>query len=197
MIIVDVETSGVDPNKHSILSIGALDFDNPENVFCGECRIWDGARLSEDSLKICGFTPEEAMDKNKKTESELISEFLLWLKGLEDHTIAGHNPFFDFSFIQAGAKRGSLDFFLAYRSIDLHTICYYHMKRRGLEIPLTNKRSDINSDFVMRYVGIPNEPKPHKADNGARYEAEAFNRFLKDKYLFEEFSKYPIPWLGK
>ena len=33
MIIVDVETTGIDPEKHSIVSIGAVDFSNPSNEF--------------------------------------------------------------------------------------------------------------------------------------------------------------------
>src|SRR3989344_2493483 len=33
MIVIDVETTGVIPTKHSILSIGAIDFNNPENQF--------------------------------------------------------------------------------------------------------------------------------------------------------------------
>jgi DNA polymerase III epsilon subunit-like protein len=33
MIIVDVETSGLDINNHQILSIGAIDLENPERQF--------------------------------------------------------------------------------------------------------------------------------------------------------------------
>ena len=31
MIVIDIEASGTNYDKHSILSLGALDFDNPEN----------------------------------------------------------------------------------------------------------------------------------------------------------------------
>ena len=37
MIVIDLETSGIDPMEHSILSLGAVDFDNPEYFFYGEC----------------------------------------------------------------------------------------------------------------------------------------------------------------
>ena len=43
MIVVDIETSGLYPEKHGIWQIGALDFYNSQNVFLEEARIdFDG-----------------------------------------------------------------------------------------------------------------------------------------------------------
>jgi len=42
MVVVDVETSGLDPQKYAMLSIGAVDFENPERQFYAECRAFDG-----------------------------------------------------------------------------------------------------------------------------------------------------------
>ena len=47
----------------------------------------------------------------------------------------------------------------------------------------------------MEYVGIPVEPHPHNALNGAKQSTEAISRLLYDKKLLPEFDKYPIPWL--
>ena len=33
MIVVDMESSGVEPHKYSLLSVGAVDFTNPDNTF--------------------------------------------------------------------------------------------------------------------------------------------------------------------
>ena len=52
MIVVDLETTGVDPRKHSILSIGAVDFNNQENYFYGECRIREGALIDNYALAV-------------------------------------------------------------------------------------------------------------------------------------------------
>lgn len=55
MIILDVEASGTHYGKHSIVSIGAVDFDNPENRFYEECRIWEASDLrgkSEGAFEI-------------------------------------------------------------------------------------------------------------------------------------------------
>ena len=65
MIVVDVESSGVDAQKDSLVSVGAIDFDNPENRFYEECRIWDGAHVEKEALEINGFTRPFAYSLNK------------------------------------------------------------------------------------------------------------------------------------
>ena len=62
MIIVDTETTGVEPHVHSILSIAALDFDNPSNEFYGECRMFEGARWSDEAEAVHGISQENAED---------------------------------------------------------------------------------------------------------------------------------------
>ena len=52
MIVIDIEGSGVEYAKHSIVSIGALDFDNPTNRFYGECRIWEAADVRGTSVGL-------------------------------------------------------------------------------------------------------------------------------------------------
>lgn len=195
MIVVDVEASGTNYNKHSIVSIGALDFDNPDNRFYEECKIWDGAHIMDEALLVNGFTKEEIIDPNKKTEAQITEEFLKWAMALAEHTIAGQNPSFDRDFIKTAAERAHLDWKLAYRTIDTHTLAHMHMVKRGLTPPVENKRSALNLDTVLNYVGIPKEPEPHNALTGALSHAEVVARLLYDKQLLDEFKQHPIPWL--
>lgn len=194
MIIVDVESSGVDPIKHSLLSIGAVDFLNPNNQFYGECRIWNGAHIMDEALAVNGFTREQALDEKKQSEESLVKSFLSWADKAEDHTIGGQNPSFDRDFIRRAAERCHINWPLAYRTIDLHTACYFHMVKREVEPPLAHKRTDLSSDKIMKYVGIPVEPHPHNALNGAKVAAEALSRLLYGKSLIEEFKAYPLAW---
>jgi len=196
MIIVDVEASGVDTNQDSMLSIGALDFDNPQNQFYGECHIWDGAHINSDSMKVNGFTDEQAKDSSKQSDVELVRKFIEWTKSCHEHTFAGQNPSFDRDFIRSSALRGRLDWPFAYRTIDQHSLCYMHMIKRGITPPILKNRTDLNSDKIMEYIGIPDEPHPHNALNGAKVAGEAISRLLYDKKLLPEFKKYEIPWLG-
>ena len=59
MIVLDVEASGTEAHKHSIVSLGALDFMNPTNRFYEECRVWEGAHIMDEALVVNGFTKEQ------------------------------------------------------------------------------------------------------------------------------------------
>ena len=195
MIIVDIEASGTDTNKNSILSIGAIDFNNPKNQFYGECKIWEGAHINKEALEINGFTEEEARDSKKQSDIDLVKNFIEWSKTCKEHTFAGQNPSFDRDFIHSSATRGHLDWQFASRTIDQHSLCFMHMIKRGIVPPVLNGRTDLNSDKIMKYVGIPAEPHPHSALNGAKISAEAISRLLYDKNLLPEFTVHKIPWL--
>jgi len=193
MVVVDVETTGLDPKKYSIVSIGAVDFDNPERTFYGECRIYDGAKVSEDALKVNGFTLEEVQDPNKKSLEEIMHEFVSWLGECEELTMIGQNPSFDRDFINNSFWRAGIDFKFAVRTVDLHSIAFFDHLKRGIDIPHKNKHSDLSLDEIAKYAGLTEEPKPHNALNGAKFEAEAFSRIVYGKNLLHEFDNYKIP----
>lgn len=194
MIVFDIETTGTDPRVHSILSIGAIYLHDPAVKFFEECRMWNGAHVDHNALKINGYAEDEIKDPKKPEEGEIVAHFFTWLEARSSILLAGQNPMFDLGFIEASAGRHHINTTLAHRSIDLHSIVYMHMTQRGIEPPTHNKKSDINSDFIMNYVGIPTEPKPHVAINGAIWEAEAFSRLLYGRNLMTEFAKFPMPF---
>ncbi len=197
MIIVDVETSGVDSRKHSILSIGAIDFNDPARRFEIECAAYPDAPFEDAALELTGHTKESIFDTSKPSEAEAIKRFKDWADGSKDHTIAGQNCYFDLEFLLAAAHRISLDISLPKRIVDLHSVVWAHMAKRGQEIPIDpeHKRSNINSEYICRYVGIPEESGPHVGMGGALWEVEAFSRLLNDKPLLPEYASYKIPWL--
>lgn len=194
MIVVDVEASGVNYHKHSMVSVGAIDFQNPARQFYEECRIWDGADMMEEALEVCGFTPEEITDPHKKSEGEVVRAFLAWSEETHNRTLAGQNVSFDRDFLKAAAEREGLNWDLAYRTIDTHTLCYMHMVKRDLSIPIAKNRSALDLDAVLRYCGIPDEPMPHNALTGAMSHAEVISRLLYNKKLLPEFEEFDIPW---
>ena len=198
MIAVDVEASGTEYHKHSIVSIGALDFDNPPNTFYDECHIWDGAHIMDEALEVNGFTRDEITDPNKKSEAELIRMFLAWAMDINNRTLTGQNVSFDRDFIKAAAERAGENYTLPYRSIDTHTLAYMHMVKRGLTPPFDKEKhhTALNLDAILNYVGIPEEPIPHNALTGALSHAEVTTRLLYDKGLLENFKQYPVPWVS-
>jgi DNA polymerase III epsilon subunit-like protein len=194
MIVIDTELTGLDPEKDSLLSIGAVDLSNPQNQFYGECRIWEGAHVNKDALAVNGFTEEQITDPKKQTDHELIKAFIDWAVKCDEHTQAGQNPYWDMAFMRNAARRYHLNWPFAHRTIDQHTLCYMHMIKRGITPPIENNRTNVDSDVIMKYVGLPTEPHPHNGLNGAKYAAEAISRLLYGKKLLPEFEKFEIPF---
>ncbi|MBI5065216.1 3'-5' exonuclease [Candidatus Woesearchaeota archaeon] len=193
MIVVDVETTGLSPEKNSIVSIGAVDFANPENQFYGECQVWDGAEIDDFALKVNGFTEEQVKDLSKKSLNDLVSEFLIWTEKFADKTIAGENPSFDTGFLEDSAKRYDLNWPFGYRIVDLHTLSYSNYLSRELQPQIKKNKSDLSLNKTLVYVGLPEEPNPHNALIGAKMEAEAFSRIICGTNLLKEFEQYKIP----
>jgi DNA polymerase III epsilon subunit-like protein len=195
MLVLDVESSGTEAHKHSIVSIGALDFSNPSNRLYEECRVWDGAHIMDEALAVNGFTKEQITDPSKQSEGELVHRFLDWSEGLAERTFVGQNVSFDRDFVKYAAERaGRTVWPFAFRTIDTHTLCYMHMVRRGLQPPVVNRRSALDLDAVLNYCGIPREPEPHNALTGALSHAEVTSRLLYGRKLLPEFEQFPIPW---
>lgn len=190
---IDIEASGTEYVPHSIVSVGAVDCADPSRQFYEECRIWDGAHISDESLAITGFSEAEVRDTQKKTEAELVEALLAWLYDADDQTLAGQNVSFDRDFIKAAARRAGIADDLAYRTIDTHTLCYMHMVARGQSVPLEKHHSALDLDAILRYCGIPDEPMPHNALTGAQSHAEVLSRLLCGVSLLPEFAAYEIP----
>jgi DNA polymerase III epsilon subunit-like protein len=193
MIVIDIEATGTNYQKHSILSLAALDFDNPENRIHLECRAWEGAHFDEEAMKIVGLTQEEATDSTKLTEAQLIAQFLTWADGIEDQTFLGQNVSFDRDYVKAACERAGYNYPFAHRTIDTHTLAYMHHILHKKVIPIEKRHSALNIEAVATYLGMPEEPTPHSALTGALYHAEMAYRLLYEKNLLTDFSQYPVP----
>lgn len=196
MLVLDIEGSGTEPTKHSIVSLGALDITNPENRIYLECQIWDGAHIMEGALKVNGFTEAEITDTTKMTEAELVTQFLEWSQHLGNRTLVGQNISYDRDMLRGACERAHIAWDLAYRTLDTHTLCWMHMEKRGLTPPIDeqHRRSALNLDAILNYCGIPEEPQPHNALTGALCHAEVTSRLLYNQPLLPEFSDYALPW---
>ena len=200
MIVVDVETTGLDENRNSIVSIGAVEFENPSNQFYRECKMWGGATFSDQALNINGFTQARIMDISKPLEGMIVEEYIDWGLECNEITLAGENPSFDMKFLMAAMNRhnkltgkNSIKWPFGYRSIDVHTLCWRDHLQRGMIPPTQNKRTNISLDSALVYVGMPPEPMPHNALTGAKLEAEVISRMLHGKSLFQEYAHFELP----
>jgi DNA polymerase III epsilon subunit-like protein len=196
MLIIDIEASGTHYEKHSIVSLGAIDFTDPTRQFYAECRVWDGAHIMEEALEVNGFSEAQVTDITKMTEAELVTQFMEWSEMCSDRTLTGQNVSFDRDMLKAAVARAGHNWVLPYRTLDTHTMCYMHMVQRGVTPPMDeqHKRTALNLDAVLNYCGIPEEPDPHNALTGAKCHAEVTSRLLYGRALLPEFAAYPLPW---
>ncbi len=194
MIIVDIETTGLDPEQNGLLSIGAVDFIHPTVTFYGECRIREGERVEEEALRINGFSVDEIKDKDKQSTRDLLISFSEWLERRPIKMLGGlHIAAFDTPFLNKKALQTGVRLRLHRRSIDLHSIAYAKMQELGKIVPMTDGWSVMDTEFIFPFVGLPKEPKPHNALTGAKWESEAMSRLIRGESLLKQFSRFPVP----
>jgi DNA polymerase III epsilon subunit-like protein len=168
---VDVETTGIDARRHSLLSIGVVSLEDPSRTFYEECRVWDGAAIEQEALNVNGFTGLQAIDPSRQSEAELTVKLKEWL-GPAPIMIA-HNAAFDRDFVAAAFKRaGSVSPF-SFRTIDIHSVVYMHLLRNKKDIP-----KSLSLNMCLKMFGLPREPDPHNALTGAQCNVALFNSVL-------------------
>jgi DNA polymerase III epsilon subunit-like protein len=194
VIVIDIETSGLDPEINGLLSIGAVDFLNPKAVFYGECRLKPSEIADSTALGINGFSEQQIRSRQAQPTKLLLQSFAEWLSARKVKVLAGlHISAFDVPFLNAKAKQNRVALKLHRRTVDLHTLAYAKMLSLGRLIPMTEGWSVMDTDQIHPFCGLPSEPKPHIAINGAKWEAEAISRLIYGKNLLGEFTQYEIP----
>lgn len=193
MVVLDIETTGLNPLKHSIVEIGALDFNNSSNQFYKKCRIFKGAEIDSVALKINGYNKSDLLDLNRMSLKELVTSFIEWIDKIENRTIAGHNVDFDINFLRESIKRYDIDYTFGFRKVDQHSLVYANYLKLNKKPPFKNGVSSLNGNKIMNYVGLPEEPQPHTGINGAKFESEAMSRLIYGKVKLDEFKEFKIP----
>ncbi|MBS3075334.1 3'-5' exonuclease [Candidatus Pacearchaeota archaeon] len=195
MIILDIETTGLNPSVNGLLSIGALCFDNPEKQFYEECRIDDSDIITEEALMINGFSREQIFDQRKQTQDELIKRFFEWVDEQEIRILAGHNVgFFDLNFIKTKADKYNINVRIQYRSIDLCSVAqliYFKINNKFLFDDY--KENAMSLGEVLKFCGLKDERKFHNALEDVKLAAECFSRLIHGKGLFLEYNNFKIP----
>jgi DNA polymerase III epsilon subunit-like protein len=210
MIAFDLETTALDPQKGSIVAIGAVEYENPSNQFYIENRVWDGAIIEEGALAVNGFTRQQITDPARPSLEEAIAKLLAWVKTCKECTLLGSNiDAFDRPVLWAAFKRcGYPDGTNKYGQSTAYGEAIFgrHAESapaiaRSTRRRLAHKGIDLYRPFehiysldkALEFVGIPHEPKPHIALMGAKMAAEVAHRCEKGKPLFTECTSYKIP----
>jgi len=177
LLIIDTETGGLNPNKHSLLSLAIVVWEDKEIIDSQEILINDGKlSVTEEAL----FINKIDIGKHKESaisSSEAIVKTLLFINKHFPHqrkiTIAGHNVHFDVNFLKVFFSKNNKNFskYFSHRIIDTSSILYYlylagHIKHRA-----------ISSDEAFDHFKI-NVEKRHTALGDAIATAKLFNKLL-------------------
>jgi len=176
IIAIDVETTGISPEKERIIEIGAF---RPETGEIFRTLINPGRPLPAKITELTGITDEMLVDAPEETEA--VEKLLEFMAG--DTILLGHNISFDHSFLVQAIRRCGLpepDF----QGIDTLKLA------RVLCPELPNKKLET----VVAHFGLTNE-RAHRAFEDARVTVEVY-RCLKEMKKEPELF-VPVPMFFK
>ena len=165
--ITDVETTGLDSAIHEIIEIGLVlvNQETLEIVDTLDIKVRPECleTASEFSLQLNGYNEREW--QNALSLHEAMS---LYSEKTKDAIFCAHNITFDWSFISEAFKKINIKNSMEYHRLDLFTMSWLKLKDSGLE--------SFHLKDIAKYLGIPEEPMPHRAINGAKVAYEIFKK---------------------
>lgn len=166
--ITDLETTGLDERHHEIIEIGLI-LAHQQNleilqVFETKVRPEHIETASPRALEINGYDPELWKE----------APWLLWAMAqyaikTQNAMFAAHNVTHDWAFIREGFRKTGVNNLMDYHRIDLFSIAWEKLTR-------STDLKEFKLKQLCRHFGIPEEPEPHRAINGARCAYEVFKR---------------------
>jgi DNA polymerase III alpha subunit (gram-positive type) len=167
--ITDLETTGVDPRIHEIVEIGLLVVDQRSlgivDTLDVKVRPQHVERASETALLLNGYNEDDW-----KNAWNLREALFLYGEKTHDAIFCSHNVTFDWSFINEAFRITGIENRLNYHRLDLFTMAWALLRKSDLE--------EFNLNKVAAYLGVNEEPIPHRAINGATTAYEIFRRLV-------------------
>lgn len=164
VIWVDVETSGLDSEKHGALSLAAVR-GWTDDVFRAEIQLPAELQFSPQVTQFNGYTEEIARSNEMRlTEEQAIRDFMIWLgddRPLRGCVIGGANPRFDIGFINGALSRAGVnknEWFKLVHVIDIQQVALFMHDCGLVDIPPPNDLARIpavNLDSLAAFLNVP------------------------------------------
>ena len=174
-VVVDLETTGLSPEKNRILEIGAVRLEQGKKTDSFQIMVKCPTEISEFVSELTGITKE--MCESGVEEREALEQFL---KFAGEDPLIDHNLLFDFKFLKWGfARYGTVFERAGIDTLKIARACLAELPSRKLEC-------------LCRNYQIPQE-KHHRAFDDASATADLF-LCMKEQF-FEANPKYfePVP----
>ena len=168
--IIDVETTGLDPNKHEIIEIGAVIFDDEKIGSLETVNIKVKPEYIElaakEALKINGYKEEDWKDAVTMEDAMSILS-----PKVNDSVFCAHNMIFDWGFLEAACKKLSIMLPFNHRKVDLFSLAWAKLDHKKMKY--------WNLKAICKELEIEPEPEIHRAINGAMTEYEVYKKLMK------------------
>jgi DNA polymerase III epsilon subunit-like protein len=133
LIVLDTETGGLDPERHALLSLAAVDSSSGE-AFVAIIRPAPEWLIEPEALAKNGFT-HEFLEKNGRPERDVMEDLALWLAARRYSLLAGCNVAFDRDFLRAAFARHNIAWPLQHRTVDLQAAAWLAYEAGHLDLP--------------------------------------------------------------
>ena len=170
ILVIDVETTGIDPMSDTLVQLAALILDKKTLDVCREFSMFirPETKISESAKATHGL--EEKALRHAEKSCTVLKKFQNFAPPTA--LLSGHNVSFDVSFLKSSYARCNLTFPFDYHTIDIWSIAFFILGASGIKL------ETYSLSVLANYFGIPRREK-HDALEDVRVSA----RIL--KYLFD------------
>lgn len=166
--ITDLETTGLDPLFHEIIEIGLVVVRQPDwnilDMLEIKVKPEHPERITKEAVEVNGYNP-----KDWKHALDLDAAMTLYAPKVKNAMMAAHNITFDYGFIREAWRKTNIPDPMDYHRPDLWSIVWWTLRK-------ITSLEKFNLKQICEYLGIPPEPKPHRALNGAMKELEVLKK---------------------
>ena len=157
-VIIDTETGGLDPSKHSLISVGLVsacgtrmdEFIVKEPTLMADPRSMAIHGITEHTINEHGLTPDDAVDRFEAFFNNMDGPVLL----------VGHNISFDLSFIKRLYRltNRTQPRKISHRSLDTHTLLW-----TGIQLGIFPSSTNTSDGAFSHFDIEPPADKRHTA----------------------------------